>query len=256
MKVIHIAGSSGSGKTTFIGELLAELGRMGPVATVKHLGHHRYSLEKGKDTTFFYDRGVSLSVGVDDEKAVITRRGGSLHDVLGILSDHGVGFALMEGFKTLPLPKIVIGSLETKHCLLRDPDIGQVIGSLGSFPDFYTCGGLAREITPNPEKSQTCVLLAFSGGILGLSGKKGGHLSHISAGEACAGIESWMAGTPGICGARLRLHPGTLFGGSKDLIHAVITATTIGEASISMKTGLDRLRSALRPSGFDLEGSV
>ena len=115
VKVIHIAGSSGSGKTTFIGELLVELGRIGPVATVKHLGHHRYSLEKGKDTTFFYDRGVSLSVGVDDEKAVITRRGGSLHDVLGILSDQGVGFTLIEGFKTLPLPKIVIGTAGNTH---------------------------------------------------------------------------------------------------------------------------------------------
>jgi len=254
VKVIHIAGASGSGKTTFIGELVPELGRMGHIATVKHLGHHRYILEKGKDTTFFYEKGVSLSVGVDDEKAVIIRRGGSLHDVLGILSDHGVDFVIIEGFKTLPLPKIVIGPLETKHCVLRDPDIGQVIESLGSFPDFYTIGGLAREITLNPEKSQNCVLVAVSARICGIKVQNSRHLSHISAGEACADIEIWMAATPGICGARLRLHPGTLFGGSTDLIHTVITATTIEKASISMKTGLDRLRSVLQSLGFDLEG--
>lgn len=256
MKVIHVAGSSGSGKTTFIGELIPELGRMGHVATVKHLGHHRYSLEKEKDTTFFYEKGVSLSVGVDEEKAVIIRRGGGLYDVLGILSDHGVDFVLIEGFKTLPLQKIVIGSLETKHCVLRDPDIGQIIESLGSFPDFYTIGGLAREIALNPEKSQTCVLVAFSGKICEIKGKNKRHLSHTSVREACADIEIRMATTPGICGARLRLHQGTLFGGSTDLIHTAITATTIEEASIAMKTGLDRLRSVLQSFGFDLEGCV
>lgn len=256
MKVIQITGSSGSGKTTFIGELLPVLGREGSVATMKHLGHHRYSLEKGKDTTFFYEKGVSLSVGVDDEKAVITRRGGSLPDVLGIFSDQGIGFVLIEGFKTLLLPKIVIGSLETNHCVLRDPTIGQVIGSLGSFPDFYTCGGLAREITLNPEKSQTCILLAFSGEVRGFSGENEGHMSRIQVREACAGIESWMAGTRDICGARLRFHQGTLFGDDKDVIHAVITATTIEGASVVMKTGLDRLRSTLQPFGFDLEGGA
>ena len=256
MKVIHIAGSSGSGKTTFIGELLPELGRMAPVATVKHLGHHLYSLEKGKDTTFFYEKGASLSVGVDDEKAVITRRGESLSEVLGILSDQGIGFVLIEGFKTLPLPKIVIGSLETKHCILRDPDIGQVIESLGSFPDFYTIGGLAREITLNPDKSQNCVLVAVSARICKIKEKNSSHLSDTSAGEACAGIEKWMAGTRDICGARLRFHQGTLFRENKEVIHAVITATTIEGASLVMKTGLDRLRSTLQPFGFDLEGCV
>ncbi|HNJ81359.1 MAG TPA: molybdopterin-guanine dinucleotide biosynthesis protein MobB, partial [Methanoregulaceae archaeon] len=36
MKVIHIAGFSNTGKTTFIRELLPELENLGPTGVVKH----------------------------------------------------------------------------------------------------------------------------------------------------------------------------------------------------------------------------
>ncbi len=45
MRIIHVAGLSGSGKTTFIRSLIPELSRLGPVAAVKHIGHHSWSLE-------------------------------------------------------------------------------------------------------------------------------------------------------------------------------------------------------------------
>ena len=49
MKVIHIAGFSNSGKTTFISGLLPELEKLGPVAVVKHIGHHGYSLAEREE---------------------------------------------------------------------------------------------------------------------------------------------------------------------------------------------------------------
>ncbi|HMK16120.1 MAG TPA: molybdopterin-guanine dinucleotide biosynthesis protein MobB, partial [Methanomicrobiales archaeon] len=40
MKIVQVAGFSGSGKTTFIRALIPLLSRLGPVGTVKHTGHH------------------------------------------------------------------------------------------------------------------------------------------------------------------------------------------------------------------------
>jgi len=65
MKIIHIVGSSGSGKTTFIRKLIPALKRQGSVAVIKHVGDHSYTLEEGKDTTVFFETGADISVGVD-----------------------------------------------------------------------------------------------------------------------------------------------------------------------------------------------
>ncbi len=247
MKVIHIVGPSGSGKTRFISDLLTYITPIGLIATIKHLGHHRYKLEVGKDTTIFFQKGICLSVGIDDEKTVIAKRGGSLNEVLGILSDQGVNYTLIEGFKTLPLPKIVIGALETKNCVLIDPDAGQVIKSFDLFPDYYTLGGLAGELvcsfTQEQRSPRAHVLLSFSQEVIAGKETTGASSSSPSSQTACADIENQLARMQGICGARVRFHPGTIFGGMQDLVHVVIRADTANEASYAMKRGIDQIES-------------
>ncbi len=71
MKVIHIAGFSNSGKTTFISALIPELEKHGPVGVIKHIGHHGYSLPEGKDTTRFFEAGATASAGIDIRKTVL-----------------------------------------------------------------------------------------------------------------------------------------------------------------------------------------
>ncbi len=91
MKIIQIVGSSNSGKTTFIKNLIPELKKKGNVAVIKHLGDHTYNIEEGKDTTVFFDAGADISVGIDSDKAVATIRKNTLDDVLGMLLDQGYG---------------------------------------------------------------------------------------------------------------------------------------------------------------------
>ena len=125
MKLIQIVGSSNSGKTAFINTLIPVLKRKGRVAVIKHLGDHEYQLEENKDTTLFFQAGASISVGVDSDKSVVALHTNNL-DVI------------IEGFKTRPFPKIVIGDLDIGNCVLRNPTTGQVIESLEAFEDFYT----------------------------------------------------------------------------------------------------------------------
>jgi len=138
MKLIQIVGRSNSGKTTFINTLIPVLKQKGPVAVIKHLGDHDYPLEEDKDTTLFFQAGASISVGIDADKTVVALHTNNLDEILSMLFAERMDFVIIEGFKTRPFPKIVMGDLDIGNCVLRNPTTGQVIESLEVFEDFYT----------------------------------------------------------------------------------------------------------------------
>jgi molybdopterin-guanine dinucleotide biosynthesis protein MobB len=136
LKIIHVVGTSGSGKTTFIRSLLAELQKHGSIAAVKHLGHHSFALAPEKDTTVLFETGITCAVGIDDEKAVYISRRNRLSEVLRDLAGSGIDYTVIEGFKREPFPKIVFGDLSADNIVLRDPSVDAVMRSLSRFPDF------------------------------------------------------------------------------------------------------------------------
>ena len=158
MKVINIIGHSCSGKTTFISRLVVELKGLGPVATIKHLGHHNYSLEKGKDTTVFFERGVNISAGIDSEKTVLAIRDNDLASILDLLADQCIEFTVIEGFKTIGLPAIVIGDLESDKVLFRNPVLDEVMNGLDQFPDYDTLNGIEAGLRKAGLKAKGCPL--------------------------------------------------------------------------------------------------
>ena len=136
MKVIQVVGRSNSGKTTFIKNLIPELKKYGRVAVIKHLGDHDYLLEKGKDTTVFYDAGADITVGIDANKTVVALRNNQLDDMLRILFFQRIDYTIIEGYKQRSFPKIVIGNLAADQCILNNPSVDEVITSLHHFEDF------------------------------------------------------------------------------------------------------------------------
>jgi len=136
MKIIHVVGNSNSGKTTFIKNLIPELKKKGNVAVIKHLGDHTYNIEEGKDTTVFFNAGADISVGIDSDKAVAAIRKNTLDEVLGMLFDQEMDFAIIEGFKQRSFPKIVIGNLTADTSILTNPSVDEVISSLNLFENF------------------------------------------------------------------------------------------------------------------------
>ena len=136
MKIIQVVGNSNSGKTTFIKNLIPELKKKGNVAVIKHLGDHTYNIKEGKDTTVFFNAGADISVGIDSDKAVAAIRKNTLDDVLGMLFDQEMDFAIIEGFKQRSFPKIVIGNLTADTSILTNPSVDEVISSLNLFENF------------------------------------------------------------------------------------------------------------------------
>jgi molybdopterin-guanine dinucleotide biosynthesis protein MobB len=136
MKIIQVAGRSNSGKTTFIRKLIPELRKRGTVGVIKHLGDHEYLLEPGKDTTHFYEAGADISTGIDAKKTVCTLQTTDPDETLRFYADHGISFAIIEGYKQRSYAKIVIGNLEIDRCVLLNPTIDEVLQSLHLFDDY------------------------------------------------------------------------------------------------------------------------
>lgn len=146
MRIIQVIGRSNSGKTTFIRSLVRLLIRERSVATIKHLGHHPFHLEEGKDTTLFFETGVTASVGVDDGKVVTAFRDPTLAGSLTALADRDIDIAIIEGFKSVNLPAVVIGELSSSNCVVKDPFPEDMMPLLDRFPEFHTVPGITRQL--------------------------------------------------------------------------------------------------------------
>lgn len=145
MRIIQVIGRSNSGKTTFNRTLCTALQEKGAVAALKHLGHHTFRLEEGKDSTVLFETGVKIAVGADDEKSVMITRETGLPTLIRQLAGLRIDFLVIEGFKTFSFPAVVIGDLESDHCLLRNPTVEEVIAALPAFPALYTISRLIDE---------------------------------------------------------------------------------------------------------------
>ncbi len=229
MKVIPVAGISGSGKTTFIRELLPILALHGPAGTVKHIGHHAMEVPGGKDTTVMFEAGARAVAGIDAEKTTATLRTTSVTDALDLLAGQGVAFAVVEGFKSSPWPKVVIGDLEAEGVLLRNPSPEDVIRNLDRFPDYVTLAELLRELgTACREGGQACTMATAT-----IPLPAGVKEDSLELPALVRGLEALS----GVTGARVAIRRGALFGKTDELLIAV-AAESIEEATSALQLAL------------------
>ena len=145
MRVVQFAGWSGTGKTTLIEEVIAAASPDLAIGVIKHLGGvHPFALDPGRDTTRFYERGARVVTGIDAAKGVTVVHGDTLFAALDRLSDAGCGLALVEGFKSVPFARVVIGDLPSDRCVLRNPTAIEVLGALDRFDEYVSPEGLLR----------------------------------------------------------------------------------------------------------------
>ncbi|WP_332449628.1 molybdopterin-guanine dinucleotide biosynthesis protein B [Methanoculleus sp.] len=211
MKIIQIVGRSNAGKTTFIKGLIGALSAHGTVGAVKHLGHHGFLLEPGKDTTVYYESHAAISGGVDEEKSVLARRENDLDSTLETLCNAGIEYAILEGFKSRLFPRVVIGDLDSENIVLRNPSVDEVIAALPKFEDYYTVEGLVRELRRECGVSRAGAVLTFREPTD--PGRTGSPDRDETTDALAASIQRELEKTSGIIGARVyhrrgRLYPG------------------------------------------------
>ncbi len=116
MKVISVAGTKKTGKTTLVTSLVAALAKHGKVGTIKNMAGH--DVDRG-DTKRHYDAGADEVIGLGEARLKVTRERGDLDSALAELQADGVNYVLVEGFKHSTLPKIVMGDIEVTNAVRR-----------------------------------------------------------------------------------------------------------------------------------------
>jgi len=106
--IYSIVAYSGTGKTTLLEKLVAELKNRGQrVAVIKHDAHEFDIDHEGKDSWRFTRAGADVTVVVSESKAAIMEnRPVPLETLLGKITD--VDIILTEGYKSGAWPKIAV----------------------------------------------------------------------------------------------------------------------------------------------------
>jgi len=171
MKVICVAGYKKTGKTTLVTRLVEALSEKGSVGTVKLMFHHRFNPES-TDTGKHFDAGAQGVVAITEDELVTIKRDPNLDEALDSLADMGMDFAIVEGAKSSPLPKIVLGEAAEKEDMSNvvarlpekaDWDIRELVDLTLQQDDWVTLESLIRKVKSNPE-------IKFSGGIATFTG--------------------------------------------------------------------------------------
>lgn len=191
MIVIHIFGTSNTGKTYLAETLCRQLASRGSVETIKHLGHHIFTLEEGKDTTVHYQSGASGSTGIDSEKSVTILRIADLIPALDAAANRGADFCIVEGFKTAEIPGVALGDVTGAGALLRDPSPEEILSNLSRFPIWTTPTRVLGNLLRNAGPEMTGALLIFDS---------------ISGEEICR-VEAAARTCPGVVGTTGSLIP-------------------------------------------------
>ena len=106
--IFSFVAFSGTGKTTLLEKLVAELKKRGQrVAVIKHDAHEFEIDHEGKDSWRFTKAGADVTAVISDSKAAIMEnRPVALKTLLGKIAD--VDIILTEGYKSGEFPKIAI----------------------------------------------------------------------------------------------------------------------------------------------------
>lgn len=126
MYVVGVAGHRKSGKTTLVERLIRTMPDELSVATVKSIHHDVDFDTTGTDTHRHRKAGADTVVGMAPSITATFRSSGKadgveLTDELDQLAAQEIDWALVEGFKSTPIPTIVVGEID------RDEVAGQVL---------------------------------------------------------------------------------------------------------------------------------
>jgi molybdopterin-guanine dinucleotide biosynthesis protein B len=175
MKIIGVAGTKNTGKTTLVTLIVSELVRRGyRVGTVKHT-HHDLDLE-GKDTWKHREAGSELVVGFGETTFFLIKNELKLDKILKIINSmKELDYLIIEGFKFANYPKISTDDVKDEFTItninvfqIHEEDIPPLVDLLeertyGIIPygncgecGFDNCLDMARAIIRGETSEKEC----------------------------------------------------------------------------------------------------
>jgi len=104
-KAVAFTGPSGSGKTTLIEKIARRLTSSRQVAIIKHDPKDKAQFDReGKDSDRFFKSGADVAVLSPSRTTLFSHRSRSVEEIAALFAPFDL--LLVEGLKTLPLPRI------------------------------------------------------------------------------------------------------------------------------------------------------
>ena len=113
---VAFTGPSGSGKTTLIQKLAIKLIQTKKVSIIKHDPKDKATFDtEGKDSYKFSQTGAEVVVTSPNKTTYLSQREKSIDEIIDMIKEFDI--LLVEGLKTLPLPRIAIfrGTIELDY---------------------------------------------------------------------------------------------------------------------------------------------
>jgi molybdopterin synthase catalytic subunit len=167
MKIISVVGYKKTGKTTLVGDLVKALKKHGSVGTIKHINEHNINTPC-TDTWKHAEAGADVVVAVTPDELVKFSRNNNLSDALDELTNAGMDFAVVEGFKDSKLPKIALGDVEAPEIVKRldnfeSANIKELTDITINQPEYHTLDSLLRKLKSSKYIEKAGAIGTFTG---------------------------------------------------------------------------------------------
>lgn len=191
MKIVSVAGTKKTGKTTLVTMLVSELVKRGfRVGTIKN-AHRKLDIE-GKDTWKHQKAGAQLVVGVGEETFFLVDEALELDTIIRKIEClRYLDFLVIEGFKRSPYPKIATSDLPGPLVLAR-VDVEKVdVDELKALADlvetrtfgllanmdcqecgYSSCKEMSEAVIQGKTSEDVCVMKKLENVVLTIDGKK------------------------------------------------------------------------------------
>jgi len=238
MKVITVAGYKNSGKTSLIEELIPKLKERGRVGTVKHM-HHQ---EDRGDTARHMRAGADVVIGIGEDMKVMVRES-DLKEALDLLADLGMDFAVLEGFKSSELPKILLGDADANAVILKDASVEDILERLEEFPEWETVKSLVRKVKSSPKIGEVGAIGCFIGIVREEGAVREMHIEKYDrvAERIMREIEKEVKREFGVTEVLMHHNSGRLVGGD-DIVYIVVAAPHRKEMFAALEAAVERMK--------------
>ncbi|MCX9012286.1 MAG: molybdopterin synthase [Candidatus Methanoperedens sp.] len=175
MKIISVVGYKKSGKTSLVERLVKSLKVHGSVGTVKHLHEHSINTP-GTDTWKHMQAGADIAVGVTKDELVKFSRENNLTAALDELTNAGMDFGIVEGFKESNLTKIALGEVPAPNIVMQldsseNADIDEITRLVLNQPEYHTLGSLVKRVRRSKDIEKAGAIGTFTGIVRAVTGE-------------------------------------------------------------------------------------
>ncbi len=247
MKVISIVGYHKAGKTTLVERLVGELSKHGSVGTVKHTRDEILPLEG--DTERHLASGAEVTIAITPTRSIKIIKSTDVKKALGQLSQEGLDFAVVEGFKQSDLPKIAIGDVEANNVIVRtdiNASVEELVKITMAQPEYITLEYLIAKGRRNPIVKQAGAIGTFTGIVRELAGDEVTQALEFEsfdevASERIKAIEDDLKKHEGILEVLIHHKTGRIEAG-EDIVFIVIFSGHRQELFPALKEAIERVK--------------